>query len=423
MLILVATKALVQPAVVPTLAKDIVMPKRMKSNLRTDRKGNIAILFAISIFPIMATVGAAIDTTRAWDAQQELQDAVDAATIASASAYTDSTQASLATTIAKQYILGYSLHEGTTIVAGYPAVSFAQETDSSGNSSYNATITVNAVMQNTFMAAFGFSSQALSATATAINPILRPIFKSSHFGASAADWNTVYMYPVPLNSNGQPNYLGIPNSSSLYEIDSNCNSKSINWSSKSPCNSQPGAIVPSNQTMPTLSATQPMAFVLNNVTGGLLVPPNAGKDYKNYGYGSNQYGSEYGGINWFTSAAPMSDTSPDVYTTHFHSNAFGLPTNSVIYPANTNCSLMVEVVDPNNLPTKPPASGQCFANNGSAGGVNYAAITCSAIAGRTLMFWWNDMGGQTDDKDYNDAYYTVSCVAAVGGSGTVVLTQ
>ena len=46
--------------------------------------------------------------------------------------------------------------------------------------------------------------------------------------------------------------------------------------------------------------------------------------------------------------------------------------------------------------------------------------------GNTYKYWWNDMGGGGDDKDYNDSYYTFSCTVGAGsgtGNTEVVLTQ
>jgi hypothetical protein len=32
------------------------------------------------------------------------------------------------------------------------------------------------------------------------------------------------------------------------------------------------------------------------------------------------------------------------------------------------------------------------------------------MAGRTFIYWWNDMGAPTDDFDYKNLYFTVRCV-------------
>ena len=42
----------------------------------------------------------------------------------------------------------------------------------------------------------------------------------------------------------------------------------------------------------------------------------------------------------------------------------------------------------------------------------------------TLTYYWNDMGGATDDKDYNDAVYTVTCSQVSSGTSKgLVLTN
>jgi Flp pilus assembly protein TadG len=407
----------------PLLSRKMNMTISYGYGLTGDRKGTIAIMFALCLPILMAAAGAAVDTTRLQDAKIDMQNAVDESALAGASAYTDPTQASAAMTSANTYFTSHAVHEGATIVPGYPTVSIVNGTNNAGNSAYNVTVTAKAVMKNTFMAVFGYASNTITVSATASNPLLLPHFTTSSFGSQAADWNTVWMYAVPLNSSGQPNYLGMP-ASGLYQVASNCNAQvSVNWSTSSPCNgANPQTPVPVTTTMPTLSATQPMAFVLENVTGGLLLKAQA----TSASYLSNQYGSEWGGANWFASALPETETSPDMSVPYFHSNLFGQTTHSVFYPSN-NCSLMVSVVDPNNLPRTPPVTGQCYANDGSAGGVQYASMTCNAMGGHTYMFWWNDMGGAHDDYDYNDAYYTVSCApkgsSSSSSSTTVALIK
>ena len=64
------------------------------------------------------------------------------------------------------------------------------------------------------------------------------------------------------------------------------------------------------------------------------------------------------------------------------------------------------------MPT--PASRKCFPYTKP---MTNAQVSCSQIAGQTIAFFWNDMGGATDDLDYNDAQYKFSCSSS-GGSGS-----
>ncbi len=63
------------------------------------------------------------------------------------------------------------------------------------------------------------------------------------------------------------------------------------------------------------------------------------------------------------------------------------------------------------LPTSinPPTSGSCFSSRPSN-----SVFSCKSIGSQYLTFYWNDMGGNPDDKDYNDAEISVSC----SGTGT-----
>ena len=53
---------------------------------RRDRRGNIAVIFAIACVPLISAVGCAVDYTRATQLRSKLQAAIDAASVASISA-------------------------------------------------------------------------------------------------------------------------------------------------------------------------------------------------------------------------------------------------------------------------------------------------------------------------------------------------
>ncbi len=125
-----------------------------------------------------------------------------------------------------------------------------------------------------------------------------------------------------------------------------------------------------------------------------------------------------------------------------------------------NCALYVQTgvtqSDINNLSSSssppnavpPGQQGSCYGPKDSASGYKYAAPSCaqlSALSAQSAVFWWNDTGGgrntqhpsygwgsgtspgSGDDRDYNDAFFALTCSAGNGGSGTgltsVVLTQ
>lgn len=400
----------------------------MTAWLRSDRRGVVAVMFGLMLVPILLSVGAAIDVARTATCRRLLQDAVDNAALAGGAAYTGPDQANNAAGVARTNFASASFP--TALVVGTPSVTTEQGTTNFGGTAYNVTVTVSASLGTTFMS-LAVPSLSLAATATASNPLLQPKVSLGSFAASAQDWNAVYLYAVPT-SNGVPDYATIPPASSLYEIGSNCNRSSAAWSSGSRCNGQAGASVPAGQTMPVVAATQPLAFALENMTGGLT----AGSG----GYGNNGYGAQPGHTNWFYSAyealaQPPSQTTNYSYTQTLQIGPISIPvgTRTTTYPTTANptpnCSLLVQQVDPAKLPTSPPAGGKCFGVADPASGSQYATLSCAQMAGRTFMFWWNDMGGGSDDRDYNDAYYTVSCTGGGngGGSGTgnaaVVLTR
>lgn len=75
----------------------------------------------------------------------------------------------------------------------------------------------------------------------------------------------------------------------------------------------------------------------------------------------------------------------------------------------SNCSLQTALTS--SLPTSlnPPTSGSCFTSLPSN-----STLSCRSIGSQYLTFYWNDMGGNVDDHDYNDAEISVSC----SGTGT-----
>ena len=58
---------------------------RLIGRFRSDRRGNIAVIFTLALLPILSAVGSAIDYTVATRMKAKLQSAADAASIASIS--------------------------------------------------------------------------------------------------------------------------------------------------------------------------------------------------------------------------------------------------------------------------------------------------------------------------------------------------
>ncbi len=198
------------------------------------------------------------------------------------------------------------------------------------------------------------------------------------------------------------------------------------------------------------------------------------------GHGGNRTTTTTYSANWGSGNVSESDPgnpSCNSGTTHTSGNTTTLtqtctstePSTASTYSAtpsggimgNTpNCSLYVQTGVTqsyiNNLSSSssPPNAassghqGSCYSPTDSTSGYKYATPSCSqlsSLSAQSAVFWWNDTGGSrnvshpsygwssgtspgsADDRDYNDAFFALTCSAGNGGSGTgltsVVLTQ
>ena len=376
------------------------------------RRGSVGLMTGVALVPLIAAAGAGIDMARLGLAKAALQAAVDDAALAGATAYQSANASGTASAVALSY---FNLNVGT--LANLVAITGATATPAQGvnaynYSSYNVTVAATGTMSASLMSIVNIRSMTVEARATAANPVVQPIVTLGFVGANAADWNAVFMYAVPNNANGTPDYAAYPPLSQVWQVGSNCNAGSSFWTSNARCNGQPGAVAPTTQSFPSVAATTPLGFALVNMRRGLDAPNTA--------YASaNQYGAAPGNLQ-ILSTGPMSlgqgpaqntDNSPAIWKL-FTGITLNQPAThySDVNKTNTpNCALIIQQVDPNNLPTSPPTSGQCYSTSDSRTGQQFANSSCSQLAGRTMMYWWNDMGGGTDDVDYNDFYYTLRC--------------
>ncbi len=380
----------------------------------TDRRGAIAVLAGLMGLPMAYAVGLGIDYAQMVQGETALQDAVDNAALAGATVYATAAQSATAGTVASSYFNSAALPKTLSVAA--PVVTAASGTTNFQGSAYNVTVTASATITPPFLGIIQ-KTFTLTASATASNPIITiSVNKSSPgtslFSSSAWDWNSIWMYPVPM-SNGKPVYNSFPALSQFYEVGTNCTSASAIYNSSSRCNGQYGATLLSGQTIPTFTATQPFGFVLANMTFGL----------KPSSYTAvAPYNQQSGNINWFYSVneaqgLPPSQGANYSYSVNGKTVTTSYPTAST--SAVPNCSLQIgKLSSASAMPPKAPYSGACFAGNNTASGYQYAGLTCAMINGDGYGFWWNDMGGVgTDDKDYNDAVYALTCTVS-GNSGT-----
>ncbi len=404
---------------------------RALAPIARDQGAVTGLSFALMAIPMVMLSGMAVDFARASVYRTKLQDAVDNAALSGAAAYVTATSGATAQTVATSNINDALAKLSGVITIGTPSVQVGAGTLNSGIASYNVTVTVQATVKTTLLQLLQ-GTIAVKLTATAGNPVVTPVFSSFSANFSAFDFNTVYAYPVPIVG-GKPAYTQLPTAANLYMIaDNNSNFP-----------------VPANQTFPTITATQPIAFALRNATGGNTGygTDSCGNPKTNAygvasGVGSNAGLSGSGQYNWFYSSFLMAGQAPTQASNYTYGilnssllNALGIipfypfyfiglicvppvvTSVTTSYPTNVNCSFLIAQVDPKNPPSTPPVAGTCLGLTDPSSGYQHAAMSCAQMSGKTYGVWWNDMGGiGGDDKDYNDAAFLVTCSLGSGSS-------
>ena len=143
--------------------------KQTAINLRRDRSGNIALLFALILVPLLGAVGAALDYARAYNLQSELQFAADSAVLGAVSeqsvgvldALKNNTTGSisLAEEDARK-LFAAQLSGRTTALIDKVTVTITRV-----NGEFNATLTFNAHVPTTLMQVLGWQNVPISGTA------------------------------------------------------------------------------------------------------------------------------------------------------------------------------------------------------------------------------------------------------------------
>jgi Flp pilus assembly protein TadG len=353
-----------------------------------DTRGVTALLFGLMLIPLILAVGAGVDMARAAQIRAMLQSTVDASALAGAAAYTSPSAQGKATSLTQNYVT-----KGTGALPSSVTVTSTTitpgTTGSGNNTAYTMHVNVTISVPTTLMYLWK-PAMTVTASATAMNPVVTVTISGNGFKSSACDANTVYWYIVPSNG-------GVPSASAINYIWSNGDS------------SQPSLSV-------SLAASQQIGFAMKNVTGGQC------------GYGNNQYGAKQGDAQWFYSSLsnPNSQAgiAPGGSATGTHGN----------YPSTKDCSLQVVKGTYSNSShswSYPNPNNMCFTSTSSpsmtTATIN-AAPTCAGLSGSSYQYQWNDMGGNPDDVDYNDLVFNMQCSGGSGsGNGTnttgVVLTN
>ena len=321
--------------------------------LRTDRRAGVALLTALGMVPMLLSVGIAIDLSRVTAFRIALQNAADSAALAGAAVYSSSGKSSAAVTAATNYMTQAEAELPANDGVTFTATPAIQTNPAGATTGYTVSVTASAAVPTTVMSLVT-PSVSTSVSAGALNPEVSISASLGNWKSSAWDANTIYWYVVPSNGS-------LPASTDLHALFTNDGPQ------------------PTSLPSITVTAGQSIGFALKNVTGGIQ------------GYGPNQYGSQQGHTNWI-----YSQLSP--------------PSKSAYPSEPANCSLEVVVAtsaDPNPTETAGSCSSATPAN---------ATLNCQQLPGQTIYYFWNDMGGSVDDKDYNDAQYSVTCPAPAGSN-------
>jgi Flp pilus assembly protein TadG len=136
--------------------------RNMLHRFRADQRGNIAVIFAIALLPMLSFVGAAIDYSRAGHARSSMQSALDSVALMVAK---DLTQGLIKTTDINTKAQDYFKGLYTSKDAQSVSVS-ATYTPGSGSSGSTILVTGSGSIMTDFMTVIGFPNMSFSARST-----------------------------------------------------------------------------------------------------------------------------------------------------------------------------------------------------------------------------------------------------------------
>jgi Flp pilus assembly protein TadG len=496
------------------------------------RRGGVAISFAVAMVPIAMATAAAVDFSRIAAGRAALQRAADNAALSGAAAYVayaagDAFNA-VAVTVATSAFCNAStaLPGGFTVdvspgskrcgtgqgpavaaaIGGYKAgtlgivarsgCSVTRTVVSGYKCGFVVTVTAKATTNVMFAGLLG-ASTTLSVTATAANPFINLASAlSTSLNASAWNANSVWVYPLRLDANGQPDFVtnsgALPDASACTgnPTQTSCGSYTMIASSKyglcktddraAACTvngtifGDGGVIQNVSISGIVITATTPLGIAFQSVTGGSTTygynksntpqtqptngctwPATAAYNTVSQVYDASNkplivdsYGNWVYPTHWFYSSYLANNKPPSQDLLAMQRNTFinpattlayqiqvitsvpqivagaNSPTNCIdaakgvnaellvtTYPAtgNSNCSLYI-AKDPAAVAVDPAYAGKCFDPTDTPG-QRYAAMSCQSYGKGKYAFFWNDMSGGGDDKDYNDGMVVVTCDA------------
>lgn len=309
-----------------------------------DQRGAVALIFAITALPITLAVATAVDFARIASGRAALQSVADNAALSGAAAYVAYAQGdalnAVAVSIATSAFCnvtttlpsGYKVVESTgskpcnaaqgpvvsAVIAGYqkgtPGIaaesgcSATQTVVSGYRCGFAVTVTATAKTNLMFAGLLG-ASNTLVVTATAINPFINlNDALSTTLVAKAWNANSIWVYPLLLDTEGQPNFStnsgALPDTSTCTGNPTQtwCGSYSMVASSKykscnavNPCTVNgtifggSGGIVQNiHASSAVITATTPLGVAFQSAAGGYQNASGGSPTYNAYGYNLKQ---------------------------------------------------------------------------------------------------------------------------------------
>lgn len=283
------------------------IPSRCLRNplrLWRDTRGSVTVTFALLLVPMMLILGLSFDYARLVQVRAALQNAVDEAAVAGASAFTGTSAATTAQTVATNYfnqaILPPALTRGTpTVTTNANGTTNGSIGTNTAAPAYSVTVTASATVNLTLLSLIS-PSIAVNATATAGSPITSASASFQTTIKQACDRNTAYLYEVPTKSGGGYDYSSVP----TFTTGANGNYYFI-------ASSDTTVPTPSGNTPPTMTPNQPLGIALYNQTNG-NVSNNNGCNVT----GANSYGAPPNAQQWFYSSLVANGQSPSQNTNY-----------------------------------------------------------------------------------------------------------
>jgi len=362
-------------------------PAALLRRFLRDRAGNVMIMFAGMGVGLVLMVGAGVDYTRAMQFKSALQALADASALAGASVYVSDASASNGIAMAQSY-----WNNGLSRLPANSGVGTPDFTTTSDAGGYYVHVTVPTSTIKTTFLSLVTNSISVVVSATAKDPIVTATINLNGWTSDAGDGNSIYWYKVPQDDS-IPAFNSTNTSNGTYNlIFSNVVTTPATLSS-------------------SIAAAQQIGFAFVNQTAG----HSPGWNY------CNQYGGCTGSTHIFYSQL----TNPNAATSSNAPNGYGY-TDATKYNGGAvkNCSLEVQSYT-GTAPVNPPTYGATPGTSCQTVPTTINPLfspSCSSLSGQSVHYSWNDMGGGTDDTDYNDGQYNFNCSG--GGATTgVILTD